>query len=220
MQAQRAACGCFGVRKAPPVCLAAEAVDRLVTRSCQRRDAVEETCDKRVDTLFGRLLFGDVEDFRVRIVVRLPVVAHVAATADVLALGIACHTACLLEEGGDKGIGFAVAFRRAVYAYEDLQPFSAGTDEHRQRGAQRPEGEDQCRQVLHMVEIQSDDLAVRFDRTRLMSALEYPRRGEPRQSALQLPGFFGTPFRQCGAVGEDLIFPAAAPDQDDDFFKS
>ena len=62
-----------------------------------------------------------------------------------------------LEEGGDKGIGFAVAFRRAVYAYEDLQPFSAGTDEHRQRGAQRPEGEDQCRQVLHMVEIQSDD---------------------------------------------------------------
>ena len=76
-----------------------------------------------------------MEDFRVRIVVRLPVVAHVAATADVLALGIACHTACLLEEGGDKGIGFAVAFRRAVYAYEDLQPFSAGTDEHRQRGA-------------------------------------------------------------------------------------
>lgn len=110
-----------------------------------------------------------------------------------LHLASASTPACLLEEGGDKGIGFAVAFRRAVYAYEDLQPFSAGTDEHRQRGAQRPEGEDQCRQVLHMVEIQSDDLAVRFDRTRLMSALEYPRRGEPRQSALQLPASSARP---------------------------
>lgn len=220
MQAERAASDCFGIRKAPPVGLAAEAVDRLVARSGKWWVTVEETCDKRIDTLFGRLLFGDVEDRGIRVVIRFRIVAHVAATADVLTLGIARHAARLLEEGGDLQVGLSVASGRAVYAYEDLQPFSTGADEHRQREVQHPEDKDQCRKVLHMVEIQPDNLTVRFDRTCLMPSLEYPRRGESRQSAFQTAGLFGAPFCECGAVGDDFTLPPAAPDQDNDFFKS
>lgn len=102
--------------------------------------------------------------------------------------------ACLLEEGGDKGIGFAVAVPAGQSTRtKTFSPSPPGLTNIASVELSAREGEDQCRQVFHMVEIQSDDLAVCFDRTRLMSALEYPRRGEPRQSALQLPASSARP---------------------------
>lgn len=70
-----------------------------------------------------------------------------------------------------------------------------------------------------MIEVQPDDPAVFLQRFRFMSAAEHARRGEPRQSALQLAGFFGFPFRESRAVGDDFMYPLATPDQDDDLFK-
>ncbi|MCD8136855.1 MAG: hypothetical protein LUH01_13280 [Parabacteroides gordonii] len=70
-----------------------------------------------------------------------------------------------------------------------------------------------------MVEIESCDLRVSFQLVSPVAALEESRGREPRQLLLLFPGSFLVACRQCGAVGNDQVLPAAATDQDNDFFQ-
>lgn len=159
------------------------------------------------------------EHFRLRIIVRLRIVAHVAATTDILASPVAEDPRQLLVASSHRCKSSGMCFTGGIDTDKHLQSLPTGTDEKGQCTGLLTEQGSQPFRVGHMIEIKPHNATILLQLVGTVPTSEHTRRGETGKLPFLFTGSLLIARCQGGTIGCDNSLPTTGADQDDYFFQ-